>query len=185
MTGLLILAALSFADPGRGDLELGFGGGAWIPTGSDFETALSAGPMFEAALQIPMELSSCIWLRTGYRSASPDSPAWDGVACIPLQIGYRSYPFYHRYAGQRGLEPFVGIGAGGFVAWDEPADGDEDGVSSGGGIVSIELGTRIRLGEATFMDVVLRPEWMPCGKELAGEDDLSGLSAVAVLHFTP
>jgi hypothetical protein len=33
--------------------------------------------------------------------------------------------------------------------------------------------------------VLLRPEWMPCGKELAGEDDLSGLSAGVLLHFAP
>ena len=185
MSFLCLLAALLSASPDRGDLEVGFGGGAWVPTGTDFETGLSSGPMFEAALQIPMELGSCIWLRTGYRSASTDSAAWDGISCIPLQVGYRMYPLYLRYAGQRGLEPIVGFGAGGFVAWDEPANDDGDGVSSGGGIVCIELGTRIRLGDATFMDVILRPEWMPCGRELAGEEDLSGLSAVAVLHFTP
>lgn len=185
MVAMMIVVALLGTSPGRGDLEPGFGGGVWVPTGADFETSLSSGPLFEASLQIPMELGSCIWLRAGYRSASSDSPAWEGVSCVPLQIGYRIYPLYRRYAGPRGLEPFVGLGAGGFVAWDEPADDGADGVSSGGGMLSLELGTRVRLGERTSMDVLLRPEWMPCGKELAGEDDLSGLSAGVLLHFAP
>ncbi len=183
MTALLILAAVATA--GRGDLEAAFGAGAWVPTGSEFETGLSAGPLVEAALLVPMELGGCIWIRSGYRTASSDEEGWDGVSCVPLQIGWRSYPLYRRYAGPRGIEPFAGIGAGGFVAWDDPSSDSVEGSSTGGGMISLELGARIRLGRDTYMDVAFRPEWMPSGRDLAGGEDLSGLSAGVTVAFTP
>jgi len=181
MTALFLLALAASA--GRGDLEATAGGGVWIPTGAGFETALTAGPALELGLLIPMELDHCIWLRGGYRSAGSDSSAWSGAGCIPLQIGYRVYPFYQRYAGARGLEPFAGLGAGGFVAWDEPGGAGPDAVTTGGGMISLELGARVRLGGETWLDFMVRPEYMPAGRELAGEDDLSGLTVAASVSF--
>ncbi|NLP06573.1 hypothetical protein GX411_11585 [Candidatus Fermentibacteria bacterium] len=181
----VLLASAAVAQPGRSELEVSLGGGAWVPTGSDFEGTLSAGPQFTTGLMIPMFHGDCITLRTGFRSAGADSSAWDGVSCIPLELGYRAYPLFRRYAGPRGLEPFVGGMAGGFLAWDSPADGDVESASSGGFMLSAELGARIRLGEAAFLEVTVCPEWMPAGKELAGEDDLSGLTVGAALSFLP
>lgn len=181
----VLLASVPAAQPGRSELEMSLGGGAWVPTGIGFEGTLSAGPQFSAGLMIPMFHGDCITLKTGYRSAGADSSAWDGVACVPLELGYRFYPLYRRYAGPRGLEPFVGGMAGGFLAWDSPADGDAEGVSSGGFMLSAELGARIRLGEAAFLEVAVCPEWMPAGRELAGEDDLSGITVGAALSFLP
>jgi hypothetical protein len=178
----LLLPAVCLASE-RDDLELVLGAGAWIPTGSDFETTLTAGPAFTVGLQIPMFEQNCIFLRSGYRSAGSDSSAWDGVSCIPFELGYRAYPLYRKYAGPRGLEPFIGISAGGFLAWDSPAEGD--GTSAGGGRIAAELGARIRVGEDTFVDIVFAPELMPLGKDLAAEDDLSGMTVGAMLSFVP
>jgi hypothetical protein len=179
---LLVFPAIGLATE-RGDLEFTVGAGAWIPTGSDFETSLSAGPAVVAGLQIPMFEQNCIFLRTGYRSAGCDSAAWSGVSMIPFELGYRAYPFYHRYAGTRGLEPFLGASLGGYVAWDSPEEGD--GTSAGGFKLSAELGARIPIGRATYLDIFFEPEWMPLGKDLAGEDNLSGMAVGALLTFTP
>jgi len=182
---LLVLAAAASVSGAtdRSDLELVFGAGAWVPTGSDFETTLSAGPAIVAGLQIPMFEQDCIFLRSGYRHAASDNEAWDGVSCVPFELGYRAYPLYRRFAGPRGLEPFVGLSAGGFVAWDSPVEGD--GRTAGGGRLAAELGARIRVGGTSYVDVFFAPEWMPLGKDLAGEDDLSGLSVGALLSFVP
>jgi len=179
---VLLLPALCPAS-GRGDLEIVLGGGAWVPTGSDFGTSLTAGPAVAAGLQIPMFEQNCIFLRTGYRSAGSDSAAWDGVACIPFELGYRAYPLYRRYAGPRGLEPFAGLAAGGFVAWDSPVVGDR--TTAGGVMISAELGARIRVGEETYFDFFFSPEWLPLGRDLAGEGDLSGLTVGGLLSFVP
>jgi hypothetical protein len=179
---LLLVSALGLASD-REDLELILGGGVWVPTGSDFETSLTVGPALVVGLQIPMFEQNCIFLRSGYRAAGSDSAAWNGVSCVPFELGYRAYPLYRRFAGPRGLEPFVGVSAGGFLAWDSPSEGE--GTSSGGGRLAAELGARIRLGEASYLDVFFAPEWMPLGKDLAGEDDLSGMTVGALLSFVP
>jgi hypothetical protein len=181
---VLAICGMAAAQPGRGDLEFTLGGGAWIPTGTDFESSLTAGPAITAGLLIPMFQSDCILLRTGYMSAGSDSSAWDGVSVIPVELGYRTYPLYRPYAGPRGLEPFLGASAGGFIAWDSPSDG-EDGTSTGGAMLALELGARVRLGTGSYLDVFVRPEWLPSGTDLAGEDDLSGLAVGASISFLP
>lgn len=182
LVAVLLLPAICLASE-RGDLEFTVGAGAWIPTGTDFESTLSTGPAVVAGLQIPMFEQNCIFLRSGYRSAGSDSSAWSGVSCIPFELGYRAYPFYHRYAGTRGLEPFIGASLGGFVAWDSPEEGD--GTSAGGFRLAAELGARIPVGERVYVDIFFTPEWMTLGKDLAGEDDLSGMAVGALLSFVP
>lgn len=180
---LALLCALVAASE-RSELEMSFGVGVWMPSLFDSDTQLNPGPAFMVSLQIPPSLGSCFIIETGYLSATSDRDSWKGVAGIPLTVGYRTYPFYKQYAGPRGIEPLLGIYGGGILLWDRP-DGNQDGRNTGAAVIGAEIGTRIMLGESTFLDLVVSPEWVPAGSALAGESekDLSGLKILASIVF--
>jgi len=167
----------------RGELDIAVGGGAWIPGLIAEDTELSAGPGFVFGLETPMDQGNFILLRTGYRMAGTNREGWSGANAIPLTIGYRIFPFYRPFAGSRGLEPLLGFFAGGMVAWDSADDDNLETTTTGGGLIGVELGARVRLSEERFLDIVVRPEYAPMGSALAGEEDkdLSGLSLGAML----
>jgi hypothetical protein len=95
------------------------------------------------------------------------------------------YPFYKPYAGPRGLEPLLGFYGGGLLAWDSAVDDSLETATTGGAVVGLELGARVKISDTVSIDVVIRPEWVPIGGELAGEDkeSLSGLVIFAGLAF--
>jgi len=180
---VLVAAAATASD--RGSLDFSFGGGAWIPGLIDSDSELQAGPGIALSIEIPMEMGDIIFLKTGYRLASSDRDGWDAVNAIPLVFGYRSYPFYRPYAGPRGLEPFVGAYAGGLLAWDSAESDSLETSTTGGGVIGLELGARLKLSDQTFLDLIVSPEWIPMGGALAGEEkkDLSGLTIFAGIVF--
>lgn len=167
----------------RQAIEISVGGGLWIPTGIEFNSNFTAGPGFTAGLQIPMDLGNVIYLRTGYLTAGTNVEGYDGIACIPITIGYRTFPLYRRFAGPRALELFAGVYAGGLLAWDRVQEGDK--TNTGGGMGGIELGTRIYAGESTFFDISLCFDYAGIGTALIGEDDLSGFKITGMLSFAP
>jgi len=182
---LLLIAVISTAwAEDRGDLEFTVGGGVWMPGLFQSGSQLNPGPAVMVSLQIPPSLGNCFIISAGYLSAGSDRDGWDGLSGIPLTVGYRSYPLYRRYAGPRGIEPFLGIYGGGALLWDSPA-GNQDKTNTGAGIIGVELGTRVLLGESMSLDLAVSPEWIPAGSPLAGEDsdDLSGLRITASLVF--
>jgi len=146
---VLVAAAATASD--RGSLDFSFGGGAWIPGLIDSDSELQAGPGIALSIEIPMEMGDIIFLKTGYRLASSDRDGWDSVNAIPLVFGYRSYPFYRPYAGPRGLEPFVGAYAGGLLAWDSAESDSLETSTTGGGVIGLELGARLKLSDQTFL----------------------------------
>jgi len=70
------------------------------------------------------------------------------------------------------------------LLWDSP-EGTQDKTNTGAGIIGVELGARISVGESTSIDLVVTPEWIPAGSALAGETgkDLSGLEVTASVSF--
>ena len=168
----------------RNELELSFGGGVWMPSLFDSDTQLNPGPAFMFTIQIPPSLGNCFIIGTGYLSVTSDRENWKGVTGLPLTIGYRTYPFYRRYAGPRGIEPLLGIYGGGILLWDRP-DGNQDGKKTGAAVIGAEIGARILLGGSTSLDLVISPEWVHAGSALAGESnkDLSGLKILASIVF--
>lgn len=182
---VLLVAAATSAASDRGSLDFSFGGGAWIPGLIDSDSELQAGPGIALSIEIPMEMGDIIFLKTGYRLASSDRAGWDAVNAIPLVFGYRSYPFYRPYAGPRGLEPLVGVYAGGLLAWDSAESDSLETSTTGGGVIGLEIGARLKLSDETFLDLIVSPEWIPMGGALAGEEkkDLSGLTIYAGIVF--
>ena len=79
----------------------------------------------------------------------------------------------------------MGVFGGGLLAWDSADDDAMETTTTGGGLIGVELGARMKVGEDRFLDLVVRPEYAPTGSRLAGEDDkdLSGLSFGAALIF--
>jgi hypothetical protein len=179
-----LLASAAFASD-RGALDIAFGGGAWIPGLTAEESELSVGPDAVVGVETPMDQGHCIVLRTGYRMAASGRGDWSAVAAIPLTVGYRIFPFYRPYAGPRGLEPLLGFFGGGMLAWDSADDDALETTTTGGGLLGVELGARMKVGEDRYLDLVVRPEYAPMGSALAGEDDkdLSGISLGAALIF--
>lgn len=183
ISAVLVAAVATASD--RGSLDFSFGGGAWIPGLLDSNSELEAGPGVALSIEIPMEMGDIIFLKTGYRLASTDRPGWDAVNAIPLVFGYRSYPFYRPYAGPRGLEPLIGIYGGGMLAWDSAESDSLETSTTGGGVIGLEIGARLKLSDVTFLDLIVSPEWIPMGGALAGEEkkDLSGLTIFAGIVF--
>lgn len=169
----------------RGSLEFCFGGGAWIPGLIDSGSELQAGPAVSLSLEIPMDQGNIVFLRTGFRYASTDRPGWESVYAVPLVIGYRMYPFYKPYAGSRGLEPLLGFYGGGLLAWDSTDAESLETTTSGAVVIGLELGARVKISGSASIDVVIRPEWVPFGGELAGEEkkSLSGLVIFTGIAF--
>ncbi len=180
---IALLCALATASE-RNELEVSFGAGVWMPSLFDSDTQLNPGPAFMLSLQIPPSLGNCFIIETGYLSVTSDRDNWNGVTGIPLTIGYRTYPFFRKYAGPRGIEPLLGIYGGGILLWDRP-DGNQDSNKTGAAVIGAEIGARIMLGESTSLDLVVSPEWVPAGSALAGESnkDFSGLKILASIVF--
>jgi len=180
---LTLLTALAVASD-RSALEVSIGGGVWMPSLFDSDAELSPGPAFIVSLQIPPSLGNCFIIETGYLSAGSDNDNYSGIAGIPLTVGYRMYPFYRRFAGPRGIEPLLGVFGGGMLLWDSP-EGNQDKTNTGAGVIGVELGARIHMGESASLDIVVTPEWVPAGSPLAGESekDLSGLEISASVSF--
>lgn len=185
-TAVIILALFTtFAVASeRSDLEVSFGGGVWMPSLFDSDANLTPGLAIVASLQIPPSLGNCFIIEAGYLSAGSDNANYSGVSGIPLTVGYRMYPFFRRYAGPRGIEPLLGIYGGGMLLWDSP-EGSNDKTSTGAGIIGVEIGARVHVGESTSIDLVVTPEWVPAGSALAGETgkDLSGLEVTVSVSF--
>lgn len=179
---IIALAAVSMAED-RGSLEFSLGGGVWMPALLESDARLNPGPAVLASLQIPPSLGNVFIIQTGYLSASSDRNAYDGIAGIPLTVGYRIYPMYRRFAGPRGIEPLLGIYGGGMLLWDSP-DGDLESTSTGAGVIGAEVGARVSLGESASLDLVVSPEWVGTGSSLAGEGkDLTGLRLYMSVAF--
>ena len=183
LLALLALAPAALAGASRQAVELTVGGGAWVPTGMDFDTSLETGPAFRAGVQIPMSLGNVIYLHTGYMSAGSGSAGSDGVSCVPAVLGYRLFPLYRRYAGPRALEPFLGVSGGGMIVWDSSEQGA--GTTTGGGLGGVELGARLGLGSGSFVDFCFGFDYARAGGKVAGENDLSGFRILAMLSLSP
>ena len=181
---LLVLLTTLVVASERSELEFSIGGGVWMPSLFDSDTRLTPGLALVASLQIPPSLGNCFLIETGYLSAGSDNVNYSGVNAIPLTVGYRTYPFYRKFAGPRGIEPFLGIYGGGMLLWDSP-EGSHDKTSTGAGVIGAELGARVHIGESASIDLVVSPEWVPTGSTLAGETgkDLSGLEVTLSVSF--
>jgi hypothetical protein len=180
---LILLTSLTVASE-RSELEVSFGGGVWMPSLFDSDANLTPGLAIVASLQIPPSLGNCFIIEAGYLSAGSDNADYSGVSGVPITVGYRMYPFYKEFAGPRGIEPLLGIYGGGMLLWDSP-EGDHDKTSTGAGVIGAELGARVHIGESTSVDLVVTPEWVSAGSELAGETgkDLSGLEVTVSVSF--
>lgn len=170
-------------EPDRGSMDVFLGAGVWVPGMLGENSELTVGPIFLAGVETPMFDGDQFRLAGGYASCGTDREGYDGVNAVLLNLAYRNYPFYRPYAGPRGLEPFIGVTGGGLVAWDSPVEGDSK--STGGAMLGAELGTRMKVGETTFLDISLAGEWVPVGGSLAGEEDedLSGIRIQGTLVF--
>lgn len=179
---LAVLTAISAASD-RSRLEFSLGAGAWMPALLDSDARLTPGPAVVASVQIPPSMGNVFIVETGFLSAGSDRITFDGVSAIPLTVGYRTYPFYRRFAGPRGIEPLMGIYAGGMLLWDSPEPG-QDGTTTGAGVIGAEIGARVNLGRSASLDLVVTPEWIGSGSGLAGEgSDLTGLELTASISF--
>ncbi len=184
---VLILAGASLLaddlDSHRGAMDVFIGAGVWVPGMLGENSELAVGPMFLAGVETPMADGDQFRLSAGYAMCGSDRVEYDGIGAVMLNLAYRSYPFYRPYAGPRGLEPFIGVTGGGLVAWDNPETGDSE--NTGGGMLGAEIGTRMKVGESTFLDISLAGEWVPTGSNLAGEEeeDLSGIRIQGSLVF--
>jgi len=181
---LLVISVVALAQEERGDLQCSIGAGVWMPALIDSDSQFSPGPAFGVSLQIPPSLGNCFIIEAGYLMAGSDRATWDGIGGVPLTVGWRFYPFYRRYAGPRGIEPILGVYGGGMVLWDSPT-GDQEKTSTGAGVIGAEIGARILLSGSTFIDIVVKPEWIPAGAGLAGQSkkDLSGIRVLGSIVF--
>ena len=188
---LLIVSAVSVAqevDPPRDSMDFFIGAGAWMPGLLNDNNELSVGSTFQVGAETPMAQGDQFRLAIGGGMCGSDREQYDGITSVMLSLGYRSYPFYRPYAGARGLEPFFGINAGGIVVWDSVADtfsNSEESTSTGGAMLGVEAGARVKINENTFFDITLGGDWVPIGGELAGESekDLSGVRIQGSLIF--
>lgn len=185
----LVIAAGSVAqqpEPPRDSMDFVIGGLAWLPGLLNEDNGFGAGYGFLAGVETPMFQDDQFRITAGPAFCGSDNDQYDGVTAIMLNLGYRKYPFYRRYAGARALEPFIGLTGGGILVWDSPSSGsDAESESTGGAMLGLEVGTRIRLNESTRLDLSLSGEWVPVGKALAGEEeeDLSGITVRMGLVF--
>ncbi len=189
MTAVLLIAAFSAAaqeEPARDAMDFVIGGGAWLPGLMNEDSELTVGYGFMAGIETPMLQEDMFRLTAGPAFCGTDNEDYDGITAVILSLGYRKFPFYRPYAGSRALEPFMGVTGGGILVWDSAAD--DSGVettSTGGAMLGVEVGTRIKTGENSFFDLTLIGEWVPTGGGVAGEteEDLSGLRIQGSLVF--
>jgi len=179
---VLVVAFLALAqqsEPPRDSVDFVLGGGAWLPGLMNDDSQLSVGYGFIAGIETPMFQEDMFRLTAGPAFCGSDRDNYDGLTAIMLNLGYRKFPFYKPYAGPRALEPFIGVTGGGIIVWDRIAESFPEGESksTGGAMLGIEIGTRIRMNESTSLDIALAGEWVPVGSALAGEqdEDLSGI----------
>ena len=190
---LLLLIAVAAAsaqevDPPRDSMDFFVGAGAWMPGLLNDGNKLEVGPVFMLGAETPMSQGNQFSLALGGGMCSSGREHFDGITSVMLNLGYREYPFYRPYAGARGLEPFYGFSVGGIVAWDSVADdfsNAEESTTTGGAIVGVHVGTRLKVGENTFFDITIGGDWVPIGGNLAGEveEDLSGIKIQGSLIF--
>jgi hypothetical protein len=186
---LAVAASLSLAqqsEPPRDGMDFVLGGGAWLPGLMNEDNQLSVGYAFMAGIETPMFQEDQFRLTAGPAFCGSDRNAYDGITAVMLNLGYRKFPFYRPYAGPRALEPFIGLTGGGILVWDAVAEGSSaDSKSTGGAMLGVEAGTRIRVGETTGLDITLSADWVPIGSALAGEsdEDLSGIRIQGSLVF--
>lgn len=187
---LILVAALASAqevDPPRDSMDFFLGYGAWLPGVTNDDNQMEVGSAFMVGAETPMFQSDQFRLSIGGGFCNSDRIQYGGITSVMLNLSYRKYPFFRPYAGARGLEPFMGITAGGILAWDSVEDQYTtiDSKSTGGAMIGAELGARVKVKEDMFFDITLTGEWVPVGAELAGEadKDLSGLRIQASLIF--
>jgi hypothetical protein len=188
---LLTVAAVAAAqevDPPRDSMNFFFGAGVWMPGLMNDDNQIEVGPVFAVGAETPMSQGNQFRFSAGYGRCSSGNAHFDGITSVMLNIAYREYPFYRPYAGARGLEPFYGFSAGGIVGWDSVADDfsdTEESTSTGGAIVGVHAGARLKVNENTFFDITIGGDWVPIGGNLAGETekDLSGLKIQGSLVF--
>ena len=188
---MMLIAAVAVAqqvDPPRDSMDFFAGAGAWMPGLLNDGNQLEVGTTFMVGAETPMAQGDQFRLAVGGGMCNSDREHFDGITSVMLNLSYRSYPFYRPYAGARGLEPFFGITAGGIVAWDSVADtfsNTEESTSTGGAVLGVELGARVKMKEDMFFDITLAGDWVPIGGELAGETekDLSGIRIQGSLVF--
>lgn len=186
---MALVASLAIAqqtEPPRDGMDFILGGGAWLPGLTNDDSQLSVGYGFIAGIETPMFQEDMFRLTAGPAFCGSDRNQFDGITSVMLNVGYRKFPFYRRYAGARALEPFVGITGGGILVWDTVAeDSSADSKSTGGAMLGLEVGTRIKVGETTSLDLTLTGEWVPIGSAVAGEteEDLSGIRILGSLVF--
>ena len=187
---LLIFSAASVAqevNPPRDSMDFFVGAGVWMPGLLNDNNQLAVGSAFQLGAETPMAQGDQFRLAIGGGLCGSDREHYDGITSIMLNLGYRNYPFYRPYAGARGLEPFIGFSAGGIVVWDSVADDNTniDSKSTGGAMIGVEAGARVKINENTFFDITLGGDWVPIGAELAGESekDLSGVRIQGSLIF--
>lgn len=175
-TAVLLLAASALIAGGHGDrASLSFSVGAGVLTPWVFSEDTQAGTGFGGmiGLETPMTQGNQFALKTGFFTAGTDNEAFSSVGFVPVTLSYRMYPFYRRYAGPRGIEPLIGIHAGGVLAWDS-AEGDGESTTTGGGMVGVELGARVPFGWTNYFELSAIADFMPLGASLAGEEKECG-----------
>ncbi len=188
---LLIVAAVAVAqevNPPRDSMDFFAGAGVWMPGLMNDGNKLEVGTSFTVGAETPMAQGDQFRLSISGGFCNSERNEFDKITSVMLNLGYRKYPFYRPYAGARGLEPFVGFNAGGIVVWDSVADdfsNTEESTSTGGAMIGIETGARVKINENTFFDITLGGDWVPIGGEIAGESDsnLSGIRIQGSLVF--
>jgi len=184
---IVAVAAAQEVDPPRDSMDFFFGYGAWLPGLLNEDNQMEVGSVFLIGAETPMAQGDQFRLSAGGGFCNSDNIQYDGITSIMLSLGYRKYPFYRPYAGARGLEPFIGVTAGGIVVWDSVADDVTvvDSKSTGGAMLGAEMGARIKIDEDMFFDITVAGDWAPIGAELAGETekDLSGIRIQGSLIF--
>lgn len=183
---VVLLASSALLAGGHGDrASLAFSVGAGVLTpwifGEETDAGVGFGGMF--GVETPMTQGNQFALKAGFFTAGTDNEAYSSVGFVPLTLTYRMYPFYRRYAGPRGIEPLLGVRAGGVLAWDSP-EGDNEGTTTGGGIIGAELGARIPFGWTNYFELTVAADYMPLGASLAGEEkECSSLGIMASVIF--
>ena len=189
---LILVLAVSLAtaqqtEPPRDSMDFFLGYGAWLPGLMNDDNQLSVGSAIMVGIETPMFQSDQFRLSAGPAFCGSDRTNYDGITGIMLNLAYRKYPFYRPYAGSRALEPFIGVTGGGIIVWDRIADTFENGesTSTGGAMLGAEIGTRVKVGETTSLDLTISGEWVPIGSTIAGEGEkaLSGIRIQGSLVF--
>ncbi len=186
MTAMLAVAAAGMASEGHDDrasLAFSLGGGRdhALALQRRYPGADGFGGML--GVETPMTQGTSSPCKAGFFTAGSDREAYSSVGFVPLTLSYRMYPFYRRWAGPRGIEPMIGVHAGGVLAWDS-AEGNADRSTTGGGIIGAELGARVPVGWSNYIELSAALDYMPLGASLAGEEqDCGALRIMASVVF--